>query len=219
MSKYNRDILMGNIKKLMKDNDITQEKLAEIANMQQSAISKCLNSGRDFSVEQIVEIAQYFKLSTDSLLGIQSQDIDKKSNSLTQRDVCKIINQISNLPGVRFWEITKERTEEDFLGRSYIHEDKYNALYFDGTLQDFPVATSSENLNINNFIDKMLSLINLKQQNILSQEDYDYLIEKHILKVPDETISLNIYDYMEIPSSSDGFTNIPDGIDEELPFN
>lgn len=209
---------MDNIKKLMKDNDITQEKLAEIANMQQSAISKCLNGGRDFSVEQIVEIAQYFKLSVDFLLGIQHQDSDEKSALLTQRDVCKMINQISNLPGVRFWEITKEQLEYDFSGKPYMRENKYRALYFDSILEDFPITRSGENLNINNFINKMLSLINLKQQDTLSQEDYDYLIEKHILKVPDKTISLNICDYMTIPSS-DGFANIPNGIDEELPFN
>lgn len=219
MYKYDRDILMNNIKKIMKDNDITQGKLAEIAHMQQSAISKCLSGGRDFSIEQIVEIAQYFELSVDFLLGIQPQNTDKKNDLLTQRDVCKMINKISNLPGVRFWDVTQEQLEESFSGKPCRRENKYKALYFDRILQDFPIARSDENLNINNFINKMLSLISLKQQDTLSQEDYNYLIEKHILKVPDKAISLNIYDYVYMPSDTNDLANIPDGIDDELPFD
>ena len=65
MSFYNTDILIRNITQLMKDNGITQEKLADILGMSQPNVSKAL-SLRDkkcFTLDQVVGIAEHFGVS------------------------------------------------------------------------------------------------------------------------------------------------------------
>lgn len=71
MSYCNTNILITNIKKLMKDNSITQEKLAEILGMSQSNVSKALNENdkKSFTFDQVVGIAKHFRVSIDKLVS------------------------------------------------------------------------------------------------------------------------------------------------------
>ena len=43
MSNYDNDILIQNVRKLMEDNNITQQQLADILGMSQSNVSKALS--------------------------------------------------------------------------------------------------------------------------------------------------------------------------------
>lgn len=71
MSNYDTDILIQNIKSLMKDKGVTQEKLAEILGMSQSNVSKALSEHdkKSFTLDQVVGIAKHFGVSIDMLVG------------------------------------------------------------------------------------------------------------------------------------------------------
>lgn len=70
---YDKDILIKNINIIMKDNGISQGDLARITGTYQSRISECLKGKKDFTLQQIISIADYFKVSIDLLLGRQER--------------------------------------------------------------------------------------------------------------------------------------------------
>lgn len=67
MLNLDKDILIQNIKQLMKDNNLTQPKLADDLNVGQPSISKCLSGKQSISIDLVYSIAQYFKVSIDEL--------------------------------------------------------------------------------------------------------------------------------------------------------
>lgn len=71
MSELNFDLLQENIRELLKKHDLTQRELAEIAGMSQGNLSKALNPDekKQFTLEQLYRIAQYFGVSIDELVG------------------------------------------------------------------------------------------------------------------------------------------------------
>lgn len=73
--KYDRAILVDNINILINDNNITQSDLAKIIGTHQSRLSECLNKKKDFTLPQVVAIADYFKISIDDLLNRPSRTI------------------------------------------------------------------------------------------------------------------------------------------------
>lgn len=73
--KYDRNILVDNINILISDNNITQSDLAKIIGTHQSRLSECLNKKKDFTLPQVVAIADYFKVSLDDLLNRPSRTI------------------------------------------------------------------------------------------------------------------------------------------------
>ena len=84
MANYDSDILIQNIKMLMKDNDITQTKLADILHMPQSNVSKALseNDKKSFTLDQLVGIAKHFRVSIDFLIGnkrFENRDISPRA--------------------------------------------------------------------------------------------------------------------------------------------
>ena len=69
---------------LMKDNDITQTKLADILHMPQSNVSKALseNDKKSFTLDQLVGIAKHFRVSIDFLIGnkrFENRDISPRA--------------------------------------------------------------------------------------------------------------------------------------------
>lgn len=79
---YNRNILIENILKLMKDNNSTQHDLAIKLDTYQSRISKCLRGEVDFTIPQLVSIADFYNVSLDSLID-DSSDKERSINSLS----------------------------------------------------------------------------------------------------------------------------------------
>ena len=71
MSELNFELLLQNIRELIKRNSITQQELANIAGMTQANVSKALNPGekKQFTINQIFRIAQHFGISIDELTG------------------------------------------------------------------------------------------------------------------------------------------------------
>lgn len=73
MANYDTDILIQNIRALMRDKGDTQEKLADVLGMSQSNVSKALseNDKKSFTLDQVVGIAKHFGVSVDRLVGNQ----------------------------------------------------------------------------------------------------------------------------------------------------
>ena len=210
--KYNRDILIQNIKELMKKNNISQSILAdavsETVSLAQARVSNCLNDKKsdNFTVEQIVAIADYFNVSVDSLIGIKSRQ--KSFSEITLKDVCKIINIIANMKGIKFIDIQNNEYIDSSINSILYHKNNYKAIYFSNQLYEFPLTYNICNVHINEFIGKMTNLLNLKLNGELSQEDYDYLVSKHIEKLPNNTV-----DTLIEKSKNEDYE-----CDDELPF-
>ena len=89
MQNYDTNILIQNIKRLMRDKNVSQQKLAEILEMSQPNVSKALNEKdkKCFTLIQVIGIAEYFHISVDELVH------NKKSAhiSTSQRSVAQFI--------------------------------------------------------------------------------------------------------------------------------
>jgi len=138
MSNYDNDILIENISKLMKDNNITQAALAEILGMSQSNVSKALSTSdkKNFTLDQIVGIAKHFKVSIDSLVGNQSG----KNRDVSPRAVAEYFVRLIEEDYIKIFEypIEEDIYEEpdynpstDTLQTSFRQDTiNYNAFYF-----------------------------------------------------------------------------------------
>ena len=71
MPEWKHDILIENIRALLKRYDMTQQQLAGITGMTQANVSKALNSNdkRHFTLEQVICISQHFGVPIDELVG------------------------------------------------------------------------------------------------------------------------------------------------------
>ena len=71
MSELNFNLLKKNIKLLMDKHELTQSQFADIIGMTQPNLSKALshNSSKEFTLDQLYRISQYFKVSLDELTG------------------------------------------------------------------------------------------------------------------------------------------------------
>lgn len=215
MTEYNRTIITNNILKLMDEHHITQSDLAKIANTHQSRISKCLNGEGDFTLPQLVAIASCYNQSLDTLLGMNPKKAQSKEMSL--RDVCKAINLLANMKGVKFIDVPSGERPDTLTNALLYHRDTYKSLYFSNVLYDIPLTYNRCNCRINDFMGKMINLLNLKLRNELAPEDYDYLINKHIDALPNKTVH-QLIEESENNDLIDDELPFP-GIDNELPFS
>ena len=93
MDNYDIDILKDNIKKRMNELSITQSKLSEETGIPQPTISNVLSkkNGSNFTVIQLIEIAQYLECSIDDLVGLNTQ---KKQKIETLSDILELLFEI-----------------------------------------------------------------------------------------------------------------------------
>lgn len=60
------------------DNDITQEEIAKLLNVKQSAISKYELKKAKYKVEDIIILCKYFNVSADYILGLSDKPTSLK---------------------------------------------------------------------------------------------------------------------------------------------
>ena len=81
------------LKKLRRQNDMTQEQLSQRLGLTKSVISAYENGLRMPSYDVLIAIARIFKVTTDFLLGLeQKQEID--FSGLTESEKTAILNLI-----------------------------------------------------------------------------------------------------------------------------
>lgn len=108
MANYNNDILIWNVRKLMEDNHMTQQNLANVLNMSQSNVSKALSTTdkKCFTLDQVVGIAKHFGVSVDSLLGNRNARFTGVNEREIAAFIAKLLEEHKGL-------LKKEVIEED----------------------------------------------------------------------------------------------------------
>lgn len=108
MQILNIDILNQNILKLMKEKELTQEQLGSAIGMSQSNFSRAINKkdAQCFTLEQVYNIALYFNVSVDYLLG------NDQTNNSSEKEICTLFTSL--LEKRKLVKIDTEREEEIF---------------------------------------------------------------------------------------------------------
>lgn len=81
------------IKELRQERDISQKTFAKNMNLTQANISRLETGEHTTTIENLVKIADYFKVSTDYLLG----RVDEFDNPIQERSTLNHINVKSNI--------------------------------------------------------------------------------------------------------------------------
>ena len=89
------DRIVENIKKLRKEQGLTQQDLAEVINMHRSNYSKIEKGGRELSVSALIQLADFFNISLDELiLGNNPIARDIKINDKSVIQQTKLIQEL-----------------------------------------------------------------------------------------------------------------------------
>lgn len=156
MQNLNKDILILNIKQLMKEHDVTQPKLAADLHVGQPSISKCLNGKQSISIDLVFSIAQYFNVSIDSLCSapvVQSNETENRRSRALRRastfnDTCDALATLFKFHMLDIKEIDHIETiyeEEKYCEDGHLYtafvkkkgiagtditSNKYNAIFY-----------------------------------------------------------------------------------------
>jgi len=85
-----------NLKNLLKNNNISQYELSKILNNSQQSISRYVNGVTEPDIHNLIQIANYFNVTTDYLLGLSDDLGNVVNNNLTETENY-LINQLRQL--------------------------------------------------------------------------------------------------------------------------
>lgn len=198
MSNYDTNILIQNIKRLMRDKNVSQQKLAEILEMSQPNVSKALNENNKkcFTLIQVIGIADFFQVSVDELIH------NRKSISVSTnpRDVARFLATLLENGDAKI--IKHSVKEEVFIEKQYDlwfqYEPSeqivnYNAFYLpsywqvpsnvysqeDNYLQReaAQVGNDTSMKTVNTFISHFTGILEAYKNGSLTEETYRTVLE------------------------------------------
>lgn len=212
MSKFNRDILNQNIEFQLKKKNITKSKLAEVLGMSQPNVSKALNQNEKkcFTLEQVINIADYFNVTIDSLVGSPKTDTIISANS--SRDIAAFLSQCIENEKATVGEYGVNQTvfvevfgpHNNFCTHKQITQTiKYPILYFSDywspsenseTDEEYSelmqealqCGNQTDNVPINNFLRHFLQIYNLFKKGELAEETYRTVVQDLLSHVPEK---------------------------------
>ena len=120
MSEWNHDILVENVRSLLKRKGMTQQQLAEVTGMTQANVSKALNPNdkRNFSLEQVISISQHFGVSIDELVGNKVP----LETATSPRSVLAFLSELLSSVKMRSTTISEEELiYEQFQNEGFAH--------------------------------------------------------------------------------------------------
>lgn len=87
--------MLKNLKKLRNENNVTQQQLADAISVSQQSINKYENHNIEPDISTLIQIADYFNVTVDYLIG-RTGDVcaDKSCGSSLSRTELQIINKI-----------------------------------------------------------------------------------------------------------------------------
>lgn len=201
MQENYTDILIMNIRELMKKNSMTQEDLAEVLRIRQSQISKALSmtSKTNFTLDQVVRMADFFHVSVDFLIGRTRGE----ASYITQKETASMMAMLIE-SGVLAWEnVKKQETvyekDDSVVANSFAeYEQKkktinYIAFYFpevDNT--DYPgfdpylFGNKSRMYALNGFLTGQVEAYKLLRNGHLTDTQYQDILDGAINRLPDE---------------------------------
>ncbi|MBO5088804.1 MAG: helix-turn-helix transcriptional regulator [Lachnospiraceae bacterium] len=205
MLELNVDIIINNVKSLMKEHNCTQDEFAERIGTTQSNLSKFLNQTEDKSknitnkmltVVQLYNISQEFNVSLDWLIANKEQQKISTSN----QSIAAFIAMLYENGQITFKERQCEETITQFIqDRTPYDLFPYNCLKGNVTYYDIhfpqyehthPELESSpdyieylaengndieENIILNKFFEGLIRIQKLKSDNLLTDEQYELL--------------------------------------------
>ena len=212
MSVFDRDILIQNIEMHRKKENITKTQLASILGMSQPNVSKALNPNEKkcFTLEQVINIADYFNVTIDSLVGSPKTDTIVSANN--PRDIAAFLAQCIENEKATVAEYSVEETVfvEDYDPRELFcnykkttQEVRYPILYFSdywspslisetdeeyAELQQeaFQCGNQTGNVPINNFLRHFLQIHTLYKKGELAEETYRTVVQDLLNHVPEK---------------------------------
>lgn len=211
MSVCNRDILISNIKNLMKNNNMTQQELAEVLDMSQPNISKALSVSdtKSFTLDQVVGIAKHFNVSIDWLVGNETKSIQNLSLRAIGEFLVKLIEseliETFSYPVAETIYQTEFEDYEPNKGRNNKEtEIIYNAFYFpsywyipddlsykekcDLFSEMMTWGNDSIHWQTNKFINDFLQIYKMYKQKSLEEDTYKTIVKDLLNHLSDEKI-------------------------------
>lgn len=212
MSIFNRDILIQNIDIQLKKAGMNKTQLADALGMSQPNVSKALNpkEKKCFTLEQVINIADYFNVTIDSLVGKTKSNTISSANSL--RDIAAFFAQCIESEKATVAEYTVEETVyaeyKDPLELFPVYEPTqqsvtYPILYFSDYWTPEQLAIGDQhfyelrseatqcgnetaNVSINNFFRHFLLIHSLYKKGELPEETYRTVVQDLLHHVPDK---------------------------------
>ena len=204
MPRFNLDILKRNIKKLLKNKNITQQQFADKIGMSQSNVSKALNEEdkKCFTLEQICSIAECLGVSIDWLLGHEaSQKIPT-----SQRAIGTLLAELLSRGDAKCSTIQVHEPVYvlDYDTRNgypeYTHSEQdnpYLAIYFPNYWDPDELAKNDDefeelyaeakqlgndtaNVPVNIFLKKFVDILNVYKDKQISEEVYQIVLKDYL---------------------------------------
>ncbi len=201
MEKFNNDILISNISALMSNNSVTQEKMAQAIGMSQPNFNHAIHNtgGKRFTIEQIFDIAHYFDVSIDWLMGNQD------GTAITPKSAAEFITKAVS-SGVA--KLTPLTVEEDNYCADETHRPgevhktavQYWALFFPSYWNPGEGVSDEEQYSnkladaqvggnqtafwpLNAYLNKFVQFHDLLKSRSMDEEDFQTLIAKHLGRI------------------------------------
>lgn len=90
-------MLNENIKRLRKANNITQVELADKLGVSKQCVSNWENDYIQPSIEMLIKLSEFFKVSTDTILGLDSNRVTLDVSGLNDKEIAHIRQIIDDL--------------------------------------------------------------------------------------------------------------------------
>ena len=209
MSNYDHNVISRNISMLIKNSGISQKQLGDAIGMSQPNLSKALNENdkRVFTVEQIYKIAEYFDVSTDSIMGF-NPDYSQKTSlrsiasfiaTLIEDDIA-LVTETTVREKVYMQPSFNEHalySSTEFMGVSY------QAIYFPNHWDPAEVKCASfedaqalyseaeqcgnetRYTYLNNFLKKFLDILKVYKSGQISEEAYRIVVKDYLNQLGD----------------------------------
>lgn len=209
MSNFDNNILKKNIRILMENNDITQSKLCEAIHISQPNLSKALNENenKQFTLEQVYELAEFFNVSIDSLFD---RNIGSSAKNM-RRNICSFIASSFESRHVKIqkieisepvYQLDHDTSSFEYLGSNETRT--YPAIYFPSRYDPSTECINTDNFfsetdyvsqcgnflpdnsRINSFINKYIKIYEIYKRGDLPEDAYRIVLEKYLNDVEED---------------------------------
>ena len=203
MSEMNQNILIENIRDLLKRENMTQQRFAEIVGMTQANVSKALNPDdkRCFTLEQVYRISKYFRISIDELTG---NTVAEKASTSPRAVLAFLVELLKtdkarSTPWVHKDEVFDVTYGAEGPSCSHIYLDvEYPTIYFPGHFEfdgmmDYDTeeaqelyaeytqcGNETEFRDMNDIIKKLLPMIELYKDKEIPDEAFQMIVDGYL---------------------------------------
>lgn len=209
MSEWNHNILVENVRCLMKRKGMTQQQLAEVTGMTQANVSKALNPNdkRNFSLEQVISISQHFGVSIDELVGNKVP----LETATSPRSVLAFLSELLSSVKMRSTTISEEELIYEQFRNEHNYPDcrrvnrtiEYPAFYFPDYHRVYELGTcepeydeldsefcwcgnETKFLPMNEILRNLIPMIKLYREKQIPEEAFQMILNGYLDQLPEK---------------------------------